>query len=67
MDAQEAAQFTGPASGVICLFESRRDGLNARQIAGACLGKRHGSYGSNEERDADLLFEGGDDPPRRRL
>ena len=67
MDAQEAVPFAGPASGVICLFESRQDGLNTRQIVGACLGKRHGSSGSNEERDANLLFEGGDDPRRRRL
>ena len=66
-DAQEAAQLTGPASGVIGLFEGRQDGLNTRQIVGACLGKRHGSSGSNEERDADLLFEGRDDPRRRRL
>jgi hypothetical protein len=67
MDAQEAVPFAGPASGVICLFESRRDGLNTRQIVGACLGKRHGSCGSNEERDADLLFEDADAPRRRRL
>ena len=67
MDAQEAVPFAGPASGMICLFESRRDGLNTRQIVGACLGKRHGSCGSNEERDADLLLEDADDPRRRRL
>jgi hypothetical protein len=48
-DAQETAQLTGPASGMICLFESRQDGLNARQIVGACLGKRHRSSGSNQE------------------
>ena len=52
---------------MICLLESRQDGVNTRQIVGACLGQRHGSSGSNEERDADLLFEGGDDPRRRRL
>ena len=60
--AQEAAQLAGPSSGVICLFERRQDGLDARQIVGACLGKRHGPCRSNEERDADLLFEGSDDP-----
>jgi hypothetical protein len=67
MDAQEAVAVHRSRSGVICLFESRQDGLNTRQIVEACLGKRHGSFGSDEERDADPLFEEVDDPRRRRL
>jgi hypothetical protein len=62
-----AAQLTGPASGPIFVFESHQDGLNTRQIVGTCLGKRHGSCGSNEKRDADRPFEGGDDPRHRWL